>query len=215
MRIQWNSMLEFLFIRSLWIQPFDHVQPLLSPFNVGVWPKACAYAILCSQSSVTLWPMWPIALQSLLAKALCTFTFAIYAEEQSFLPPGLLLFLSAIKSKTTACALFNLRSLALQRSDVCRVFLHACFFQCSELSWIFHIPISCRICLARSFNANFSSKSAKSVMVPSMIPRIWDVTCVGETWKEMWRVVLLSEQVRVVLFSSEKWSLIIYLMFKH
>ena len=39
------------------------------------------------------------------------------------------------------------------------------------------ISISCRICLARSFNANFSSKSAKSVMVPSMMPRIWDVTC--------------------------------------
>lgn len=56
------------------------------------------------------------------------------------------------------------------------------FFQCSlpnfhGLSTSRTSAISCRICLARSFNANFSSKSAKSVMVPSMIPRIWDVTC--------------------------------------
>lgn len=92
-------------------------------------------------------------------------------------------------------------------------FFTCMFFQCSELSWIFHIPISCRICLARSFNANFSSKSAKSVMVPSMIPRIWDVTCVGETWKEMWRVVLLSEQVRVEKCRKVKFK--IYLIFKH
>lgn len=49
---------------------------------------------------------------------------------------------------------------------------------------------ACRICLARSFRANFWSKSSKSVMVPSMMPRICDVTWMSlpaeKTTKEPW-----------------------------